>query len=400
MRTATRTLFETTSPLAINTTMAYYLLFIGLGMVSASAGPALTSLSSLTNSTLGATSYVFAARSIGFFLGSFLVGRAYDRLPAHPIVVAMLLIMAGAMLFIPGASSLWLLIVAMLFIGLSQGSVDVGGNTLIVWVHRAKVGPFMNGLHLVWGIGAFLSPLLIAQALAYEGSIRLAFWLIAFSLLPIAYWIWSLPSPQPIVQEEISTQDLQNRRWPLFLIVAFYFMYIAAEVSISGWFPAYAVHLGLASEVNAAYLNSVFFGSLTLARIVAIPLALRFRSQTILYADLSLSLLTILIMLLFPTWLYSPWIGAAGLGIGLASIFPTMLDFAQEYLTISGKITSWIFMGASAGGTITPWLIGQLFEPVGPRIVVWVLLGSMLACVAILYALISTKGIGNQEHAI
>ena len=47
--------------------------------------------------------------------------------------------------------------------GVAEGALDVGGNTLLIWVHRHKVGPFMNGLHFFFGAGAFLSPIIIAQ---------------------------------------------------------------------------------------------------------------------------------------------------------------------------------------------------------------------------------------------
>jgi hypothetical protein len=36
---------------------------------------------------------------------------------------------------------------AIFALGMAEGALDVGGNTLLVWVHQEKVGPFMNGLH-------------------------------------------------------------------------------------------------------------------------------------------------------------------------------------------------------------------------------------------------------------
>jgi len=50
----------------------------------------------------------------------------------------------------------------------------------------------------------------------------------------------------------------------------------------------------------------------------------------------------------------------------MASIFPTMLSLAESRLHITGLVTSLFFVGASSGSMTLPWLIGQLFEPVGP----------------------------------
>jgi hypothetical protein len=48
-------------------------------------------------------------------------------------------------------------------------------------------------------------------------------------------------------------------------------------------------------------------------------------------------------------------------------------------MTITGTITSLFFVGGSTGGMVLPWLIGQLFEPVGPSItIVIIMMGVIL----------------------
>ena len=70
------------------------------------------------------------------------------------------------MALMPLVSWFWLLLLVVLSLGTAQGTLDVGGNTLLMWGHREKIGPFMNGLHFVFGIGAFLSPIIIAQVVS------------------------------------------------------------------------------------------------------------------------------------------------------------------------------------------------------------------------------------------
>jgi len=60
------------------------------------------------------------------------------------------------MALVPGLPQLSLLALVMLVLGCAQAGIDVGGNTLLVWLHRDKVPPFMNGLHLFWGLGSIL----------------------------------------------------------------------------------------------------------------------------------------------------------------------------------------------------------------------------------------------------
>jgi fucose permease len=72
----------------------------------------------------------------------------------------------------------------------------------------------------------------------------------------------------------------------------------------------------------------------------------------------------------------------------MASIFPTTITLAGRHLPISGKITGWFFVGASAGGMIFPWLIGQFFEPVGPQSAMIIILAAMFAAVLVFAGLL------------
>jgi fucose permease len=50
----------------------------------------------------------------------------------------------------------------------------------------------------------------------------------------------------------------------------------------------------------------------------------------------------------------------------MASVFPTLLTFAERRMKISGRVSSWFFAASGLGGMMVPWLIGQVFETVGP----------------------------------
>jgi len=60
---------------------------------------------------------------------------------------------------------------------------------------------------------------------------------------------------------------------------------------------------------------------------------------------------------------------------------------AQGRMRITGAVTGWFFVGASAGGMVLPWLIGQFFETVGPRATMVILFIDMTAAITILAVL-------------
>ncbi|MBN2393143.1 MAG: MFS transporter [Anaerolineae bacterium] len=368
----------------IYVTIGYCAAFVALGLATASLGPTLTDLATNTRATLSQISYGFTAHALGYLLGSFLGGRLYDRRSGNPVMGTMLLLMALSMALVPLIPVLWVLIAVLLSLGMFEGALDVGGNTLLVWLHGEKVGPYMNALHFFFGVGAFLSPVVIARALAAGAGVTWAYWILALLIVPVAVAVLRLPSPSSSADAD-STPGASpvagTRRTSALLVVLialFFFLYVGSETSFGGWIATYAKAAGLGDAATAAYLTSVFWGALTLGRLLSIPLAARLRPRTLLFGDLIGCLLSVLIVIAWPDAPAVLWIGTFGAGFSMASLFPTMISFAGRHMTTTGKTTAWFFVGASSGGMLIPWLIGQWFESTGPRVTVFMILASLL----------------------
>jgi len=315
---------------------------------------------------------------------------------------------------------LWLLAAAWLLLGVAGGAVDVGGNTLMVWVHGRQVGPFMNALHFFFGIGSFLSPIIVALALTLSGGVSLAYWVLAILMLPAVLWLVRLPSPsaeaaaatpesapalapvgvpglvpagpQAAADPGLShsgprMQSQGSPRRMVILIALFLGLYVASEATFGGWIYTYAVALDLSDATMAAYLTSAFWGALTLGRLLGIPLAARFRPRTLLAADLAGCVASVGILLLWPDSRTVIWVGTLGLGLSMASVFPTAITLAGRRLSLTGEVTGWFLVAGSLGAMSMPWLIGQMFEPVGPRIVMAVLFLDLVLASAVLVPL-------------
>jgi len=379
-------------------TIGYYVAFVALGSAMALLGPTLQGLARHTQTQLHEISLLFTVNSLGYLLGSFQGGRLYDRLRGHPVMATALVIMAVLLALVPLMSSLWLLAVVMLVLGLAEGTLDVGGNTLLVWVHGSKVGPFMNGLHFFWGLGAFLAPIVVARAMSASGDIAWAYWVLALAMLPAAVWLWCLPGPA--VQSPSGKASAGKVNYPLVALSAvLLFLYVGAEVGFGGWIFTYAVGLGLADEAMAAYLTSGFWGAYTVARLLSIPIAARFSARSILLVDLVGCLISIGVILLWPASLAAIWVGALGVGASMASIFPTVISLGERHTTMTGQVMGWFFLGASVGGMVLPWLMGQLFEPAGPRVTMLAIAVDLALAVIAFIALVScsVRSVVNDE---
>ncbi|HEX9013818.1 MAG TPA: MFS transporter [Anaerolineaceae bacterium] len=365
-------------------TAGYYAGFLALGMTAASLGPTLPGLAAHTHANIGEISFLFTARALGYLLGSLRGGRLYDRLSGHLIQTIALLGMAAMMGLVPVLPILWVLAAALTLLGFFEGTLDVGANTMIVWVHGEKVGPFMSALHFFFGVGAFLSPILIGQVILQSGDINWAYWLIGLLLLPVAAVMSRLSSP-PIPAHADPQNAGKVSTLLLGLFMVFFCLIVGVESSYGGWVYTYSRAVNLATDVTAAYLTSAFWGALTLGRLLAIPIATRVHPRWILLACLLGCTASVAAVLLFPGSFATLAAGSFGTGLFLSSLFPSAITLAGRHLPVSGRITGFFFVGASAGSMFFPWLIGQLFGPVGPSavmLVILALLGFALADLA------------------
>jgi fucose permease len=291
---------------------------------------------------------------------------------------------------VPMATSLLLLLVIVLILGLTKGALDVGCNTLLLWVHKDNVGPFMNGLHAFFGLGAFIAPLIVARVISITGDIHWVYWIFAIAAFPIALWIWSLPSPEsravPAHHENAPFPVL-----PVIIMVLCFVLYVGGEVGYGAWIYTYAFTLGFGTEVTAAYLTSAFWGFFTLGRLFGIWVSTRAKPLTILYLDFAGCLLSLGLILLFQGSVTLLWIGTILFGISQASIFPTFLTLAEERMHITGTITGLFLVGAGMGGMILPWLIGQAFVQIGPVAMMGMILVNLILDVLMLFLFTKTS---------
>jgi FHS family Na+ dependent glucose MFS transporter 1 len=368
-------------------TILYSLAFIALGLGSGSLGPTLPALAAQTNAELNQISNLFIARAFGTMVGSWMIGRFYDRIAGHPLLASSLLASAAAMALMPSAPQLPILLALSTFLGIALASINVGGNALLAMIHGEGVRPFISVLHFAFGLGGGLAPTLVAQLESRADFLHLTYWLMALAIIPVA--LMTLFSPSPAVGERKRIDSPAAPATPSLMIALFAalaFLQIGAEATAMGWFFSYAVDRGMNGQ-TAAYLNSGFWWAFTLGRLATIWMCFRFNAVPLIVVSLSIALLIAFGLLVFAPSPGVLWLGAIGLGLAVAPVFPNVFGLAERMLGLSGKITGLILVGSSAGSMFWPWLTGQFFKSLGPQVMAVVValnLFGALATVALL----------------
>ncbi len=376
--TAVATDFPTTqSTNPTHLVIAYYLAFMALGMMMMALGTTLTELAHRTNSEFHEISYSFMSRSLGFILGSIFGGRIYDHLRGHKVLAGALAGMALLAAFVPVTPNLKLLIALFLVQGLVGSLINVGGNTLLMWSHRdSNIGALLTGLHFSWGLGSAIAPLIIEQVESLSGDINWAYWALSLTVLPACIWLLRLPSPVHPYSAEGETKVPVNRLLAG-LVACFFFLYTGFEASIISWIHTYTMKAGLGDKSAAYKLNSVFLFLFTFGRLLAIPIATKFRPRTILICDFTGIFFSVVAILIWPASVTVLWIACCTLGLSMASVFPTMLSFAERRMSLSGKLTGYLFSASSGGSMILPFIVGQFFSSIGPQVLFYVVITAL-----------------------
>eukprot|EP01129_Flabellula_baltica_P007784 TRINITY_DN3042_c0_g1_i1.p1 TRINITY_DN3042_c0_g1~~TRINITY_DN3042_c0_g1_i1.p1 ORF type:complete len:162 (+),score=25.60 TRINITY_DN3042_c0_g1_i1:99-584(+) len=112
----------------------YCLAFFSLGLVLASLGPAFPFLTNATNTTVGELSGVFTSRAIGYLIGSVVSGPLYDKFNGNVITGIALFFTGVSVFFVPFVESGILLGFITSFQGLAMGSLDTGGNVMLIYL--------------------------------------------------------------------------------------------------------------------------------------------------------------------------------------------------------------------------------------------------------------------------
>ncbi len=345
-------------------------------MATAVLGPTLQGLAKNTGSTLAQISSLFLLSSFGYLFGSFIAGKVFDRIKGHPVLFLMLLSIALLVGAVPLISTLLLLQIFFFILGIAEGNLDVGVNTLIVWLHGDRVPPFMNGLHAFYGVGTTIAPLIVAAALGISGSVYNVYSVLAILIVPVGLLILFFPSPSHSMARQ-QAGDGPAVPQLVFLLAVIFFAFTGAELGFGGWIYTYSTYQTYVNPTMAASINAAFWGALTIGRVISIPLSVKLKPQTILWVNFTGIIASLLIIIFLSSTQTFLWLGTIGTGLFMASTFPTLLNDAQSRMHISGKITSKFFVGASLGSMAIPWLMGQLITPFGATATIMVVLCSI-----------------------
>jgi len=308
--------------------------------------------------------------------------------------------------------------------------IEVGVNTMALWLWKEKVGPYMQLLHFAFGAGLGGSSLIYGFIVDYiVRDLKAFFWLLAIFIAIVAVMPIKLASP-PIekdvtemehgmpqsADEEEGNETIDPAEAALIarkqkirfyiiipLIAGFMFLYGGAENIFGTWMATYAQKVYEMDEASAAYIEAVFWAALTAGRLASVPLASRLSSRILLLVDMLGVILALVIGVLFEGLqsIYVLWFVTIVVGFFMASVFATAFTIPSE-LRVKGKMSraaSAFIVASGMGDMALPYVAGWVIVGLGPSALFYTMLVVFCACL-LLYTLAYTYGLSTIERRL
>ena len=296
----------------------------------------------------------------------------------------------------------------------------VGGNAYILalWSgHRARE-PILQGIHLIWSVGSTISPFIVRPFLVEEdinvngtkcnvnstsdnifgtelpsqdttGSnitnlchddrditqVRFAYMLVGsiVFLIAILYIIIYFLLGHHLLRSDIYQKHTKSvvqetthqprcfRFGFLVLIFIFYFVYLISEGIAGGYISLFVVE-GLGWTVKrSALITSAFWGAHGVGRLLGVPISFVLTPKIMLYITIVLTCIG------YITLLFVHVIGDTGVyigvmlgGLGVSTIFPSMLLWVSNFLPSSSTVSAVCLTGSSMGFPVVGGLLKHL----------------------------------------
>ncbi len=385
-----------------------YLSFISLGLPDTLLGASWPAMRLDLGAAVGDAGYISLIITCGTITSSLLSTRLVRRFGTGKVTAVSVLATAAALMLSAPATSVWWLMLTAIPLGLGAGAVDAGLNNYVALHYEPR---HMSWLHSFWGLGALVGPIVIGAYLRFTGGWRGGYVTISIVQFVVA-GLLLLSLPQWKKREKFGkaadgddgaggeiprAADVIRISGVAPALFTFVF-YCAVEVGVGLWGASYLVGAKGFEADTAATALSLYYGGITVGRMVSGFLTVRLRGQQLIRLGGVLVVLAAILLVLPLPPAASP-VAMALIGLGLAPIFPCMLQLTPERFGAgnSPTIIGWQMASAYFGSTVTPPLIGQLLGRAG----MWLLPPAILLLGALLYGFteLTNYCVYRKEHA-
>ena len=352
-----------------------YLSFISLGLPDSllgSAWPTMQVSMGVPSSFAGYVSMTICLMTIISSLASPTLIRKIET--KWIVIISMALTVVGLFGFSFSSAYRMLFIFAVPY-GLGAGSIDAALNHYVANHYSSRV---MNFLHCFYGLGAIISPNIMALALKYakwnEGyrwTAYLQMAILAVCLLTLPAWKANKKTDDELKEKTSTVKEALKVPGVVLTLIAF-FAYCSGEATCFLWTSSYfaGTKEGMSDGLIAAF-GSLIFGGLMLGRLIAGFISDKLGDRKMIRIGIAIESVGIMLVIIPVKTYIVAAVGFLVIGTGMGPIYPAIQHMAPHNFgaKYSAPVISLQMASAYIGSTFMPMVFGLVQQGVG----IWIM---------------------------
>ncbi len=342
-----------------------YLSFISLGLPDSLLGASWPAMHTDVGASIQSAGMVSMIIAIGTVVSSLLSSKMTYKFGTGVVTGVSVLLTAIALFGFSFCTSLPMLMVVALPFGLGAGAVDAALNNYVAQNYSSK---HMNWLHAFWGVGASISPYIMAFSLTGGLNWTGGYQIVGFiqigicALLFLSLKKWKKPTTEEVSEKSnISLRDALKIPGVKFTLIAF-MAYCGAEFTVGAFASSFLVDFKGMPPENAASFASFLYIGITAGRFLCGFISDKHGDKRMIRVGMCVFILGILLVLTPVQTDILSLVGLIVVGIGCAPIYPAIIhstpaNFGKEN---SATIIGMEMASAYTGTTLLPPLFGLI----------------------------------------
>lgn len=357
-----------------------YLIFISLGLPDSLLGsgwPAMHAAFSVPSSYAGYVSMAISFMTIiSALLSPIMIKRFHTK---WIVIVSIFLTVMGLIGFSISTSYAMLFVFAVPY-GMGAGAIDASVNH---YVANNYSGSVMNSLHCFYGVGAVISPNIMAVALSkaswneeYRWTAYIQIFILLICIISLPLWKKNESDSNKQEEEVARIREALKRPGVVLTLIAF-FAYCSGEATCFLWTSSYfaGVKEGLTDHLIASF-GSLIFGGLMLGRLISGFVSNRLGDRMLIRIGIFVEVVGILLVMIPVASFIPAAIGFVIIGTGMGPVYPAIqhmapTNFGERY---SAAVIGLQMASAYIGSTFMPMIFGNIQEKIGIGIMPFYLL--------------------------
>ena len=250
-----------------------YLIFISLGLPDSLLGSGWPKMQTVFGVPSSYAGYVSMAIAFMTIISALISPRLMRKFHTKWIVIVSIALTVLGLLGFSVSARYWMLFLFAVPYGLGAGSIDAAVNHYVADNYPSSV---MNFLHCFYGVGAVISPNIMALALkrarwneGYRWTAYLQIAILIVCIISLPLWKQNESGDEGSAADSAGIRETLKVPGVVLTLIAF-FAYCSGEATCFLWTPSYfaGTRAGLTDGMVASF-GSLVFGGLMLGRLLA-----------------------------------------------------------------------------------------------------------------------------------